>query len=233
MSILSGFFKTIKYRMTDQGYKWQSEKTSSQTVVMGDGTDNTDTAEKRFGAIKGLTSSTSVTDTGYALDATIGKKHEDSIAALNQSLSFKVNTNDSRLSDARTPTAHTHDDRYYTESEINSKLNKYGLSSTPVSGVVKFSSSTTFTPMGNNYYFAFGLLVVVLLSFTLNSPKIVKGNVICRLDNITELFATSNVGILNVNTQAIYPIYTDGNSLLAGGDIPQGLYYATIPLFIA
>ena len=87
MSILSGFFKTIKYRMTDQGYKWQSEKTSSQTVVMGDGTDNTDTAEKRFGAIKGLTSSTSVTDTGYALDATIGKKHEDSIAALNQSLS--------------------------------------------------------------------------------------------------------------------------------------------------
>ena len=89
MSILSGFFKTIKYRMTDQGYKWQSEKTSSQTVVMGDGTDNTDTAEKRFGAIKGLTSSTSVTDTGYALDATIGKKHEDSIAALNQSLDVK------------------------------------------------------------------------------------------------------------------------------------------------
>ena len=30
--------------------------------------------------------------------------------------------NDSRLSDARTPTAHTHDDRYYTESEVNSLL---------------------------------------------------------------------------------------------------------------
>ena len=96
MSILSGFFKTIKYRMTDQGYKWQSEKTSSQTVVMGDGTDNTDTAEKRFGAIKGLTSSTSVTDTGYALDATIGKKHEDSIAALNQSLVVKQESLTSR-----------------------------------------------------------------------------------------------------------------------------------------
>lgn len=27
--------------------------------------------------------------------------------------------NDSRLSDARTPTVHTHDDRYYTEAEIN------------------------------------------------------------------------------------------------------------------
>ena len=123
MAILQGFIKTIKRRLTNEGYKWQSEKTSSQTVVMGDGTDNTDTAEKRFGAIKGLTSSTSVTDTGYALDATVGKKHEDSIAALNQSLSSKVNTTDSRLSDARTPKAHTHDDRYYTESEINTKLN--------------------------------------------------------------------------------------------------------------
>lgn len=90
MAILQGFIKTIKRRLTNEGYKWQSEKTSSQTVVMGDGTDNTDTAEKRFGAIKGLTSSTSVTDTGYALDATIGKKHEDSIATLNQSLSSIV-----------------------------------------------------------------------------------------------------------------------------------------------
>ena len=92
MAILQGFIKTIKRRLTVEGYKWQSEKTSSQTVVMGDGTDNTDTAEKRFGAIKGLTSSTSVTDTGYALDATIGKKHEDSIATLNQSLSACTKT---------------------------------------------------------------------------------------------------------------------------------------------
>ena len=30
--------------------------------------------------------------------------------------------NDSRLADARTPTAHTHDDRYYTESEVDSSL---------------------------------------------------------------------------------------------------------------
>jgi microcystin-dependent protein len=40
-----------------------------------------------------------------------------------------VITTDSRLSDARTPTSHTHDDRYYTESEIDTKLS--GL---PVSG---------------------------------------------------------------------------------------------------
>jgi hypothetical protein len=33
-----------------------------------------------------------------------------------------VITTDSRLSDARTPTTHTHDDRYYTETEVNSLL---------------------------------------------------------------------------------------------------------------
>ena len=33
-----------------------------------------------------------------------------------------VITTDSRLSDARTPTSHTHDDRYYTESEMNTLL---------------------------------------------------------------------------------------------------------------
>lgn len=33
-----------------------------------------------------------------------------------------VAATDSRLSDARTPTAHDHDDRYYTEAEINSAL---------------------------------------------------------------------------------------------------------------
>lgn len=33
-----------------------------------------------------------------------------------------VKGDDSRLSDARTPTAHTHDDRYYTEAEVDSAL---------------------------------------------------------------------------------------------------------------
>lgn len=87
--------------------------------------------------------------------------------------------------------------------------------------------------MGNNYYFVFGRILVVLLSFTLNSSKISKGNVICSIPNISKISPVSNVGILNVNTRAIYPIYTNGVSILAGGDIPQGLYYSTIPLLIA
>lgn len=98
MSILPGFLKTIKYRVTDEGHKWQSEKTSSQSVVMGDGTDNTDTVEKRFGKMKGITSSLASTSDEYALSAKAGKNLQDNL------------------------NNHTHDDRYYTKKEINDKL---------------------------------------------------------------------------------------------------------------
>ena len=37
MSILSGFFKTKKYRKTEDGYKLQSEWTSASTVELADG----------------------------------------------------------------------------------------------------------------------------------------------------------------------------------------------------
>lgn len=89
MSILSGFFKTIKYRMTNKGYKWQSEKTSSQTVVMGDGTDNTDTAEKRFGAINGITSSLNTNNDNYALSAAGGYNLQSQVTKLDTNLSKK------------------------------------------------------------------------------------------------------------------------------------------------
>ena len=79
MSILSGFLKTIKYRLTDEGYRWQSEMTSSASVVMGDGTDGTDTVEKRFGKMKGITSSLASTSEEYALSAKAGKSLQDSI----------------------------------------------------------------------------------------------------------------------------------------------------------
>lgn len=42
MSILSGFFKTKKYRKTDDGYRLQSEWTSADTVEMNDGVILTD-----------------------------------------------------------------------------------------------------------------------------------------------------------------------------------------------
>ena len=51
---------------------------------------------------------------------------------LNTNLSKKVDTTDSRLSDARTPLSHTHDDRYYTETEVNDLLNAKQNSDTAI-----------------------------------------------------------------------------------------------------
>lgn len=53
-----------------------------------------------------------------------------------------VLTSDSRLSDARTPTAHTHDDRYFTESEVTSLLS--GKSDT------SHNHSGTYEPSGSS-----------------------------------------------------------------------------------
>ena len=80
MSIASGFTKMKNYILTSSGYKLLSRWTSSQTVHMGDGTDDTDTVEYRFGAIKGITTSTNVSETGYAADAKTVSKINQSLA---------------------------------------------------------------------------------------------------------------------------------------------------------
>lgn len=76
MSILSGYKKVKNYIETGSGKKLLSRWTSSNTVEFNDGK----TAQTKVGAIKGITTSTSATETGYAADAT-------TVAALNQSLS--------------------------------------------------------------------------------------------------------------------------------------------------
>ena len=57
-----------------------------------------------------------IADTKLAPITTTGKVHPDAVQGT------AVITTDSRLSDARTPVAHTHDDRYYTEAEMNTLL---------------------------------------------------------------------------------------------------------------
>lgn len=79
MSIASGFTKMKNYILTSSGYKLLSRWTSSQTVHMGDGSNDTDTVENRFGAMKGITTSTNVSETGYAADA-------KTVSEINQSL---------------------------------------------------------------------------------------------------------------------------------------------------
>lgn len=56
MSILSGYKRFKDYIKTDNGYILTSRRTTSDAVVMGDGTDDTDTLESRLGGIKGISS---------------------------------------------------------------------------------------------------------------------------------------------------------------------------------
>lgn len=86
MSIASGFTKMKNYILTSSGYKLLSRWTSSQTVHMGDGTDDTDTVEYRFGAMKGITSSLATDNDEFALSASAGKNLQDQCTQLNQRL---------------------------------------------------------------------------------------------------------------------------------------------------
>lgn len=96
---------------------------SGEKVSVGFGKIKKWFADLKSFAFKDLANNLTTSTTENALDASQGKILNDKYDELNRSLSFKVNTTDSRLSDARTPKPHTHDDRYYTESEINTKLN--------------------------------------------------------------------------------------------------------------
>jgi hypothetical protein len=63
-----------------------------------------------------LAANAAIADTKLAQISTAGKVLPTAVQGT------AVITTDSRLSDARTPTTHTHDDRYYTETEVNSLL---------------------------------------------------------------------------------------------------------------
>lgn len=89
MSILSGFKKFKDYILTENGYYLSSRWTKSDAVVMGDGTDDTNTLEKNLGSIQGITDSLTATSSNIALSA---KGASDMYNELNirlDNLSFK------------------------------------------------------------------------------------------------------------------------------------------------
>jgi microcystin-dependent protein len=63
-----------------------------------------------------IAANAAIADTKLATISTAGKVLPAAVQGT------AVITTDSRLSDARTPISHTHDDRYYTETEVNSLL---------------------------------------------------------------------------------------------------------------
>jgi hypothetical protein len=70
-----------------------------------------------------ISASAAIADTKLAQITTAGKVLPAAVQGT------AVVTADPRLSDARPPTAHTHDDRYYTETEIDTKLSGLPVSS--------------------------------------------------------------------------------------------------------
>lgn len=103
MSILSGYKKVKNYIETGSGKKLLSRWTSSNTVEFNDGK----TAQTKVGAIKGITTSTSATETGYAADAT-------TVAALNQSLE----TTNENLKNLLTPNSQNQSIKMFGGSKV-------------------------------------------------------------------------------------------------------------------
>ena len=69
-----------KYRQkTATGWKWYSFITKAKDILFGDGDDANNNLETNLGSFKGITTSTNVTETGYAADATV-------VSDLNRSL---------------------------------------------------------------------------------------------------------------------------------------------------
>lgn len=116
MSILSGYKKVKNYIETGSGKKLLSRWTSSNTVEFNDGK----TAQTKVGAIKGITTSTSATETGYAADAT-------TVAALNQSLETYntkfTNSLSNKIIKIKVSTTWNSDSKYYNKNDFSTLYN--------------------------------------------------------------------------------------------------------------
>lgn len=75
-----------KYRQkTTDGWKWYSFITKAKDILFGDGDDANNNLETNLGSFKGITTSTNVTEAGYAADATV-------VSQLNNSLHCNGNS---------------------------------------------------------------------------------------------------------------------------------------------
>lgn len=87
MSILSGVFKKFKdYILIDGKYVLSSRWTKSDAVIMGDGSDDSNTLEKNLGSVKGITDSLTATSSNVALSAAAGKNLQDQLTSVNSNL---------------------------------------------------------------------------------------------------------------------------------------------------
>ncbi len=78
-------------------------------------------------------------DSGFITSSSLPTKTSD-LTNDGDGTNVFVKNNDSRLSDARTPTVHNHDDRYYTETEIENLLDDK-ISKSQTNGLIKNDGS--------------------------------------------------------------------------------------------
>ena len=79
MSILSTFKKYKDYILTENGYQLSSRWTKSDAVIMGDGTDDSNTLEKNLGAIHGISNSLISDSNNIAFSCAGAKKLAQSV----------------------------------------------------------------------------------------------------------------------------------------------------------
>lgn len=70
MGILSDIYRCVRHIKAEEGYRKVSEWQLAKDVECADG----QTVEEKVGGIKGITTATNVTETGYAADATVLNK---------------------------------------------------------------------------------------------------------------------------------------------------------------
>ena len=137
MSIQSGYKKVKDYILESSGYKLLSRWTSSNTVEFDDG----QTAQDKVGAVKGITSSTTATDAGYAASATqmnpnVSGSLAAKVDALDKSMVKNVNSLNLKL-----------DSNYYSKNEQDNRFQPKSTQTT-----ARSAGKWVRTYNGNGYY---------------------------------------------------------------------------------
>ena len=118
MAKLSGYRKLIKWIRIGDDFKKTSTETRAESVIMADG----ENLEEKLSDYNPAYAETA----GSAESAnTANTASEADYAKTAGSANSVAWGNVSGKPSAYTPESHTHDDRYFTESEINSKLANY------------------------------------------------------------------------------------------------------------
>jgi len=130
-----------KYRQkTATGWKWYSFITKAKDILFGDGEDANNNLETNLGSVKGITTSTNVTETGYAADATV-------VSDLNRSLAPDFANREKIIDGTNTTVTLTEDCYIRTYMNKSTKNQQVSINTYVVNALVGEGISLTFSPI--------------------------------------------------------------------------------------